>query len=45
MWLIEFVVETVGVAIADVIADRMPAWGCVLCLLVPSLVLLIVWLT
>jgi hypothetical protein len=45
MWLIELLVDIVGLAVAEVIADRMPAWGCALCLLVPVLVLLVIWLT
>jgi hypothetical protein len=45
MWLIEVLVDIVGMAVADVVADRMPAWGCALCVLVPVLVILLVWLT
>jgi uncharacterized membrane protein YhdT len=45
MWLIEVLVDIVGMAVADVVADRMPAWGCALCVMVPVLVILLVWLT
>ena len=45
MWLIELLVEIVGLAVAELITDRMPAWGCALCVLIPCLVVLLIWLT
>jgi hypothetical protein len=45
MWLLELLADIIGLAVADLITDRMPAWGCALCLLVPVLIILLVWAT
>ena len=45
MWLVDFLIETVGIAITDLIADRIPAWGCVLIIGAIAVAALLVWLT
>ena len=45
MWLLELLVDIIGLAIREVIVDRMPAWGCALCLLVPVLVIFLIWVS
>jgi hypothetical protein len=46
MWLIELLIDLLGITVFDRVVERMPAWGCALIIGgIALVVLLVVWLT